>query len=399
MGILNYEIVVIGAGPAGSRAARLLAERGFSVLLLEKRDRIGYPVRCAEAVGPRAVVERFITLDDSLISAEINGVKVVAPDGQIFEAEMPAICFIVDRELFDHRLADHAIQAGADLRTGHQAVDLIVKNGAVGGVRVKELKSSSEYEVSSRIVVGADGVESLSPRWAGIKKSFRPHEVLSCAQELIEGDTLPADRIEFHLGSKHSPGGYAWVFPKGNGRANVGLGVNATMTRGKTALEYLDGFITHRCPGGSHKRLVVGGCEVARGLERLVADGYVAVGEAAHQNNPFSGGGIVNALEAADMAAETITDALRSGSTSRAALEPYERAWKRSVGKNNNRFHRVAGIFYKLSDEEMNHITERIIRTPGIINQSGVDPKRMIRSLITINPVLLWRLVRSIFAT
>jgi len=130
-----------------------------------------------------------------------------------------------------------------------------------------------------------------------------------------------------------------------------------------------------------------------------VTDGYVAVGEAAHQNNPFSGGGIVNALEAADMAAEAITDALRSGSTSRAALEPYERAWKSSVGNSNDRFHRFAGIFYRLSDEEMNHVTGRIIRTPGIINQSGVDPKRMIRALVTMNPALLWRFVRSLFAT
>ena len=397
MGNLNYEIVVIGAGPAGSRTARLLANRGFSVLLLEKRDRIGYPVRCAEAVGPRADIEHFITLDDSLISAEINGVKVVAPEGRTFEADMPAIGFIVDRELFDSRLADYAIEAGAVLRTGHQAVDLIVKEGAVRGVRVKELVSGTEYEVSSRIVVGADGVESLSPRWAGIKKSFRPKEILSCAQELIEGGDLPTDRVEFHLGSKHSPGGYAWVFPKGGGRANVGLGVNTTMTQGKRAVEYLDEFIAHRCPDGSRMRLVVGGCEVARGLKRLVRDGYVTVGEAAHQNNPFSGGGIVNALEAADMAAGAITDALRSGSASRAALEQYERAWASSVGRSNDLFYRIAGIFYRLSDGEMNHITERIIGTPGIINRSTVDPKRMLLALLRANPGLLWRFVRSIF--
>jgi digeranylgeranylglycerophospholipid reductase len=398
MGNLDYEIVVIGAGPAGSRTARLLAERGFSVLLLEKRDRVGHPVRCAEAIGPRIEVERFVTLDDSLISAEINGVKVVAPDGQAFEAEMPGIGFVVDRELFDRRLADYARQAGADLRTGHQAVGLIVDEGAIRGVRVKELESSSEYEVSSLVVVGADGVESLSPRWAGVKKSFRPHEVLSCAQELIEGDNLPADRIEFHLGSEHAPGGYAWVFPKGGGRANVGLGINATMTGGRTALEYLESFIAHRCPGGSRQRLVVGGCEVSKGLERLVTDGYVVVGEAAHQNNPFSGGGIVNALEAADMAADAITDALRSGSVSRKALEPYERAWKGTVGKNNDRFHRIAGVFYRLSDGEMSRITERIIRTPGIVHRSGVDPKRMLIALIRANPRLLWRLARILFS-
>lgn len=395
MGNLKYDIVVIGAGPAGSRAARLLAERELSVLLLEKRERVGYPVRCAEAIGPRSDVEHFITLDDSLISAEINGVKVVAPDGQTFEAEIPAIGFVVDRELFDRRLADYAEQAGAYLRTGHQAVDLISENGAVRGVRVKVLESGKEYEVLSSVVIGADGVESLSPRWAGIKKTFRPHEVLSCAQELIEDDNLPSDRIEFHLGHKYSPGGYAWVFPKGNRRANVGLGVNATITQGKTAIEFLDGFIEHRCPGGSRHRLVVGGCEVAKGLGKLVTDGYVVIGEAAHHNNPFSGGGIINGLEAADMAAEAIADALRSGSASAAALRPYERAWKRSVGRSNDLFYRAAGIFYELSDKEMNHLTAKIVRMPGIVNRSGVDPARIIRALITLKPGLLWRLARS----
>ncbi len=397
MGSLSYEIVMIGAGPAGSRAARLLAERGFSVLLLEKRDRVGYPVRCAEAVGPRADVERFIELDEQLISAEINGVRVVAPDGRSFEAEMPGIGFVLDRELFDRRLADYAHQAGAELRTGHQAVDLLTKNGAVRGVRVKDLGSESIYEVSSLVVVGADGVESLSPRWAGVKKSFSPREVLSCAQELIEADDLPADRIEFHLGSRHSPGGYAWVFPKGGRRANVGLGIDATTTGGVTALEYLDRFIAHRCPGGSRHRLVVGGCEVARGLNRLVTDGYAAIGEAAHQNNPFSGGGIVNALEAADMATDAITNALRAGTASRKALLPYEHTWKGSVGKNNDRFYRVAQIFYRLSDDEMNHITERIIRTPGIVVRNGIDPKRMLQALIRVNPRLLWRFASTFF--
>jgi digeranylgeranylglycerophospholipid reductase len=396
MGNLSFDTVVIGAGPAGSRTAGLLAEQGFSVLLLEKRNRIGYPVRCAEAIGPKSDVERHIELNESLISSRIDGIKVVSPNGSAFQADMPEIGYTIDRELFDRRLAETAAEAGAELRVGHQATGLIRENGRISGVRIKEIVSGREYELTCRVVVGADGVESLSPRWAGIKSSFRPDEIFSCAQELIEGIVVPGDRIEFHLGSACAPGGYAWVFPKGKGRANVGVGVNPLKTGGRTALEFLDSFIAHRCPSGSRKRLVVGGCEVARGLKNLVTDGFVAVGEAAHQNNPFSGGGIINALKAAVMAAGAVAGALRSGSASAAALGPYEREWKQSIGRAHDSFHRAARIFYDLTDEELNRIVAKLSWTPVIIDRSGVNPKRLVRAMIAADPALLWRFAGSL---
>ena len=282
------------------------------------------------------------------------------------------------------------------MRIGHQAMGLTRENGRISGVRVREIASGEECEIACRIVVGADGVESLSPRWAGIKSSFGPQEIFSCAQELIEGIEVPGDRIELHFGSAHAPGGYAWVFPKGKRKANVGVGVNPLKTGGRTALEYLDSFISHRCPSGSRKRLVVGGCEVARGLKNLVTDGFVAVGEAANQNNPFSGGGIISALEAAEMAARAISGALRSGSASASALSPYEREWKRSVGRAHDSFHRAARIFYDLTDGELNRIVAKLSWTPGIINRSGINPKQLIRAMIEADPALLWRFAGSL---
>jgi digeranylgeranylglycerophospholipid reductase len=385
----RFDVVVIGAGPAGSRAAAQIARSNRRVLLLEKRPRVGYPVRCAEAVGPREDVERYLPLDDLLVSSPINGFLIVAPDGTRFQREMPGIGFVVDRELFDQRLAAAAVSAGAELRTGHQAMGLIREGSRVLGARVKDLASGSEYDERAEITVGADGVESLSPRWAGLKKSLRPDEIFACAEELIDGIDLAGESIEFHLGRSFAPGGYAWVFPKGSGKANVGVGINPLHADGKTAVEYLNAFLARRAPGGKRTRLVIGGCSVARGLGALAADGFVAVGEAANQNNPFSGGGIVNALEGADMAASAVAAALDRGSAAAKDLGAYTREWRRTVGKSNEAFYHAARIFYALPDEEMSRMARELSRVPGLLDEKGVKPIAMVRALVAARPRLL----------
>lgn len=392
------DVAVIGSGPAGARTAARVAGAGFDVLLLEKRERIGYPVRCAEAVGPREDVERFLTLDKELVSSPVHGVVVVSPDGARLEREMRDIGFIVDRTLFDGRLAAAAQSAGAELRTGHQAMGLLRENGRVAGVRVRNLAAGAEYDVKARVVVGADGVESLSPRWAGLKKAYRPDEIFSCAQELVEGIDLPGEFIEFHLGRRFAPGGYAWVFPKGPARANVGVGINPLIAGGATALEHLDRFIALRCPRGRRTRLVVGGCVVARGLPSLAADGYVTVGEAANQNNPFSGGGIINALEAADVASHAIVAALGNGRTTSRALGAYTSEWQRTVGRTNDAFYHAARIFYNLSDEEMARLVRELARVPGIFDRTGIKPAAMMRALLASRPALALQFIRSLLA-
>ena len=389
------DVAVIGGGPAGSRTATLIARAGYRVLLLEKRERIGYPVRCAEAIGPRHDVERYLRLDASILSSPVNGFLVRTPRGETIRTDIDAIGFIVDREAFDRRLAETAAEAGADVRCGQQAISLLKTGGAVTGLTVRDLATGREYRVDAKIVVGADGVEGLSPRWAGIAGSLRPGEIFTCAQELIGGiDLPPGPIIEFHLGSRFAPGGYAWVFPKGNGEANVGVGLNPLRAGGRTACDYLDAFIADRCPDGKRRRLVAGGCSVARGLRALATDGYLVVGEAAHQNNPFSGGGIINALEGADMAAAAIGGALESGTASVKSLVSYTRAWNGSVGKTNEAFFLAARVFFNLSDGEMERVIRRVSRVPGVFDPGGVKPVRMILAIVFAYPRLLSRVLR-----
>lgn len=392
----NFDVVVIGAGPAGSRTAALTAGAGLSTLLLEKRKKIGFPVRCAEGIGPRKDVERFLTLDDELICSTIDSFAVVSPGGKWFEADKRGVGFIVDRELFDKRLADIAAEAGAVVRTSHQVTGLLTNDHRFKGVEVTDLESGRTYTVGALVTAGADGVESLSPRWAGLKGAYRPREVMSCAQYLIEGMDARDGRIEFHLGRHFAPGGYAWVFPKGAGRANVGLGVNPAAAGKVKAVEYLERFLESRCPGAQRGRLVVGGSVVARGLPSLAAGGFVAVGEAANQNNAFSGGGIINALEGADIAADTIIEAIDDGDISARALGRYTKRWKKSTGRTNEIFWHAAQAFYALEDEKMEKIITKLKDTPGLITETSVDPLKILRVLASTNPGLLFRLAGAI---
>jgi digeranylgeranylglycerophospholipid reductase len=392
----NFDVVVIGAGPAGSRTAALTARAGLSTLLLEKRKKPGSPVRCAEGIGPREDVERFLDLDDSLISSTIDGFAIVSPGGRRFEAKKRGVGFIVDRQLFDQRLVDLAVEAGAEIRTSHQVTGLLRNDHRFKGVEITDLGSGRKYTAGSIVTAGADGVESLSPRWAGLKGAYEPREVMSCAQYLVSGIDSVDSRIEFHLGRRFAPGGYAWVFPKGPGSANVGIGLNPVMAGGLKAVDYLERFIESRCPGAERGRLVVGGSVVARGLRSLATGGFIAVGEAANQNNPFSGGGIINALEGADLAAGTIMEAVGEGDVSARSLDRYTKRWKRTTGRANEIFWQVARSFYSMEDEEMEKVISRLKDTPGLVTETGVDPLKMLRVLASTRPGLLFRLVTAI---
>lgn len=392
----RFDVIVIGAGPAGSTAAAGIASRGYSVLLLEKRSRIGFPVRCAEAIGPASEIERYVELDEKWISSPVDGFLIVSPGGKRFEGRIPGIGYVVDREGFDLSLAEKARERGAEIRTGHQAMELIRGELGISGVVVRDLASGSEYRALARIVIGADGIESLSVRWAGIRAGYSPDEVLSCAQQLVRGIDVSSRQIEFHLGSATAPGGYAWVFPKSEDSANVGLGINALMAGGVNASEYLERFLERRCPGAERKRLVVGGTVVARGLEHLSVPGFAAAGEAACQNNPFTGGGILNAIAGGGMAADAAAEALERQGGENEALERYTARWNGSAGRSNELYFRAAKVFYRLSDRQLDRALDRLSRVPGLIDEKGMDPRKVFRALFLSNPVPAVRIALSL---
>ena len=349
----SYDVIVVGGGPAGTRAAKLAALGGASVLVMEKDREIGIPVRCAEGVGEVGL--RFIAKPgepkDRWIARKISGLRMVAPNGTSVQLNQ-AFGFVLNRKIFDYDLAQEAADAGAEIVTKAYVDGLQFDDGRVTGVTGNVM--GKRVEISSKIVIGADGVESRVGRWAGLRKHFQLNDIETCAQVTAANIDLDPDRIHIYFGHKIAPGGYVWGFPKGDGVVNIGLGISGEYSAKKSAMTYLQEFLAKNFPDASVLTTVVGGVPCARALKQMVGDGVMLVGDAAHQSNPVSGGGIIRAIVAAQIAGRVAAEAIQKNDVSASVLNQYTKEWYRGEGKTHNLFYRLKEAIYTLTDEELN---------------------------------------------
>ena len=166
----EYDIIVVGAGPAGSIASRFAAEQGVSVLMLEKDRDVGYPVRCGEAIS-KAGVEEFIPSDEKWIATKISKFSFNAPDGSEVVVEFGDAGYVLERRIFDYELARTAAEAGAEIITRAYVNGLLFDEGKVSGVKYE--LNGEQKEVTAKVVIAADGVESRVGRWAGLANAHR----------------------------------------------------------------------------------------------------------------------------------------------------------------------------------------------------------------------------------
>jgi len=165
----SYDVIVVGAGPAGSTAARYAAEGGASVLVLEKDRDVGYPVRCGEAVSHEGVVQ-FIDPDPKWIAATVTKFRLVAPNGRSVVPRLDGIGYVLERRMFDYELARLATRKGAEVVTKAYAYDLSRSpDGVPNGVRVL---SENELLAAQGQRVHTGGSDPLNQRFAD---SFTAH--------------------------------------------------------------------------------------------------------------------------------------------------------------------------------------------------------------------------------
>ncbi|MDD1723710.1 MAG: NAD(P)/FAD-dependent oxidoreductase, partial [Methanospirillum sp.] len=294
----EYDVLIIGGGPAGAFAARTFAEKGHSVLLTEKRPSIGAPVRCAEGVG-KELFHEFFKPEDRWIAAEIETANIIAPDGFTMELE-PAkagaeVGYVLHRKIFDRDLVWQAAGAGADVQVKTRAVSPIMDNGHVRGAMLEQ--NGQVHEIRAGLTIAADGVESKFARWCGVNTTVPLREMETCAQYLMTGIDIDEHTTEFYIGNEKAPGGYVWIFPKGEKTANVGIGIGGDRPKpGNRPIDYLNRFVKKQFPEGKTIELIVGGVSICRPLQSTVANNLMIIGDAARVSDPLTGGGIYAAL-------------------------------------------------------------------------------------------------------
>ncbi len=372
----KYDVVVVGAGPAGSTAARFAAENGCSVLMLEKDREIGLPVRCGEAVG-EVGLRRVVDIRERWIANKIEAVRLVAPNGEIVNVAHNESGFILHRKLFDYDLAMMAADAGTHVVTKAYVYDLMMDDGVVTGVKVRHM--GREYAIHAKIVIGADGVESRVGRWAGLKTHIRLRDVETCVQVTVANVKLDPRYCDFYFSHHIAPGGYLWVFPKDDNTANIGLGIGGDKAGEKAPIDYLNAFLDKHFPHASRLVTVAGGVPCAPYMKEIYSPGLMLVGDAAHMANPISGGGIIQAMLAGKIAGTEAAKAVKENDVSEERLSIYEQQWFKMHGQNHIRSYRLKEVAYKLTDDDLN-------KTAAKINKVRPDK----RSIVAIFKVALF---------
>ena len=362
----DVDVLVVGAGPAGAVAAweAKQAAPELDVVLLERDQAVGSPVRCAEGVGDAGLREFADPDGADWTSRRISRVIFWAPDDTEVVVAERGIGWVLDRTRFDAHLAAEAARAGAQVLVGAEATAMARNGGgnARWHVQVKERDREETYR--ARIVIGADGVETMVGRWAGLDTRVPARDMESCAQYVLQGIDIDPDAIYLQFSDAIAPGGYAWIFPKGVGVGNVGLGLVALKTDGRNARQYLDAWIDRRFPGGTRAGFTVGGVIVHTTIKKTYAEGVMVAGDAAHMINPLSGGGINNAMKAGRLAGCTAAAAIREGDTSERRLSAYHDAWMSLLGEDHLKYYRIKQALEHMDDAFLNSLARTVNRIP-----------------------------------
>lgn len=309
------DILVIGAGPAGSSAAREASSRGARVVVVDKRAVIGVPVQCAEYIP--AFLPGEICINHGFVVQPLRGMKTFLNGRQVQEIAAPG--YTIRRDSFDQLLADEAGRAGSAVLLSTRAValddvDVIVRQ-----------KTDTESRIRARVIIGADGPHSITGKWLGSENT----NLIPAVQARVRL-RRPMELTEVFFDDRIY-GGYGWLFPKGD-EANVGLGMKNRGERNQTGgmLKELLSLLAAQGKIAGDPLHFMSGHIPAEPRRTIIRKNIMLAGDAAGHTHPITGAGIVQAVLGGRMAGKWAARAVESGDLTK--LAGYESEWLELFG-------------------------------------------------------------------
>ncbi|MDR2577698.1 MAG: NAD(P)/FAD-dependent oxidoreductase [Chitinispirillales bacterium] len=370
----QYDIIIVGAGPAGSMAAAAAAAAGRNVCLIERKPQAGTPARCGEGIGYRGLT---LTLEPrpEWIKSTVVRARMISPAGVKVDIGNVDKSWILDRERMDSDLVKDAVKSGADFFPSTPIVSAEkLSNGLYRCTAANADKKSAAREFTAPILILADGVESRLARCFGWDTALRLNDIETCAFARVRSDGIEPDCCTFYTGSAAAPGGYLWIFPRGAGVANVGLGVIGSKCTPGLPQKLLMDFINRNFPKSKVTDLHCGGVPVGRWVRPLVKGGVMLIGDAARQVNAINGAGIAYSLYAGRLAGAAAAKSFRGdGGVDYRVLLEYQKEWAGNFGKQQDRSFALKEFILSASDSFLNKIAETLSKEdPEKINYRRV---------------------------
>lgn len=383
----SLDAIVVGGGPCGSFAAWTLAKLGAKIAVFEEHKKIGLPSHCAGHVSLRGLERLGLRLPRRIFENEISGAFFYSPSGLQFRVKRTSpVTYVLNRELLDKHLAELAMKAGAQYFTGLRVNSIVLKSGSVAGVCVG--RKGAKETVTSNIVIDAEGCSSLLLKKAGLQTLDRSMVVNAIQAEVDQVDDIDIDMVEVYLGQEYAPGLFAWIIPKKDGSAKVGLATKKGNPR-----EYLKRFMqkhpvaSERLIGSKITRLSMHPISLGGAIPKTYANGLLVVGDAASQVKPTTGGGIIFGLLCARIAGRVTYEAIENRDFSEKILSRYQLQWRKLIGFDLAMMLKLRRMLDRLSNDKMDKIINLCTKLEinKILEEAG-DADFMGSSLIRMLP-------------
>jgi len=347
------DVIVIGGGPVGSYVAGKLAGMGHEVVVLERHKQPGEQVCCTGIVSQKCITS--FAIEEDIILRKANSAKLFSPSGILIRLwrEQTQAC-IIDRAALDVALAGRAQDKGA-----RYLPNSLVRNLQVGDdrVRVEAVRQGERLNLEARAVVIATGFGSTLVEKLGLG---RVGDFVRGAQAEVE--TRGVDEVEAYFGREIAPGFFAWLVPTLPSRALVGL---LSRRSPKLYLRRLMSSLKAQGKIAWDKAQVSYGGIPLKPLARTYGDRLLVVGDAAGQVKPTTGGGIYYGLLCADIAADTLHQALKDDNLSGKTLVNYQRRWRKKLGRELEIGYYARKFYERLSDKQVDRVFS-LIKSHGI---------------------------------